>query len=97
VGPDLANPALHAPLRAHGANAWAGWPTDAELEALRDQFLVAPTEAEQKRIAGLMQARAMEVVPYVTIGQMWQPTAFRRTVQDILPSPVPLMWNVRKA
>ena len=39
----------------------------------------------------------MEVVPYVTIGQMWQPTAFRRTVQDILPSPVPLMWNVRKA
>jgi len=96
VGPDLANPALHAPLRTHGADAWAGWPTDTELESLRDQFLVAPTEQEQKRIAGLMQARAMEVVPYITVGQMWQPTAFRRNVQDILPSPVPFFWNVRK-
>jgi len=43
-----------------------------------------------------MQARAMQVVPYVTIGQMWQPTAFRQNVQDIPPGPVPLFWNVRK-
>jgi peptide/nickel transport system substrate-binding protein len=96
VGPDLANPALHAPLRTHGANAWAGWPTDTALETLRDQFLSAPTPDDQKRIAVEMQKRAFEVVPYVTVGQMWQPTAFRRNVQDILPSPVPLMWNVRK-
>jgi peptide/nickel transport system substrate-binding protein len=96
VGPDLANPALHAPLRTHGANAWAGWPTDPALEALRDGFLSAPTPDAQKRIAVQMQQRAFEVVPYVTVGQMWQPTAFRRNIQDILPSPVPLMWNVRK-
>lgn len=96
VGPDLANPALHAPLRTNGANAWVGWPTDEGLEGLREQFLNAPNEQEQKRIAGLIQARAMEFVPHITVGQMWQPTAFRRNVQDILPSPVPLMWNLRK-
>ena len=96
VGPDLANPALHAPLRTHGANAWAGWPTDAPLEALRDQFLAAATPAEQTRIAVEMQKRAFEVVPYVTIGQMRQPTPFRRNVVDSLPSPVPFFWNVRK-
>jgi peptide/nickel transport system substrate-binding protein len=96
VGPDLANPALHAPLRTHGANAWPGWPTDATIEELRDRFLAAASPEEQKRIAVEIQKRAFEVVPYVTVGQMWQPTAFRRNVQDILPSPVPLMWNVRK-
>jgi peptide/nickel transport system substrate-binding protein len=96
VGPDLANPALHAPLRAHGAAAWPGWPTDEALEALRTEFLNAPDEAAQRAIARRIQARAAEVVPYVTIGQMWQPTAFRRNVQDIVGGPVPLFWNVRK-
>ncbi len=96
VGPDLANPALHAPLRTHGAASWPGWPTDATIEELRDRFLAAATPEEQKRIAVEIQKRAFEVVPYVTVGQMLQPTAFRRNVQDILPSPVPLMWNVRK-
>jgi len=96
VGPDLANPALHAPLRTHGAAAWPGWPTDERIEELRNQFLAATTLEEQKRIAVEIQKRAFEVVPYVTLGQMWQPTAFRRNVQDIVPSPVPFMWNVRK-
>lgn len=96
VGPDLANPALHAPLRTHGAASWPGWPTDAGIEDLRTQFLAAATPDDQKRIAVEIQKRAFEVVPYVTVGQMWQPTAFRRNVQDILPSPVPFMWNVRK-
>ncbi|WP_135468495.1 ABC transporter substrate-binding protein [Crenalkalicoccus roseus] len=97
VGPDLANPALHAPLRAHGANAWPGWPTDERLEALRTEFLNAPSPEAQKEVARRIQLRAFEVVPYVTIGQMWQPTAFRRNVQDIIGGPIPFFWNVRKA
>lgn len=96
VGPDLANPALHAPLRTHGANAWPGWPTDEGLETLRDRFLNAPNADAQRAIAVEIQRRAFEVVPYVTVGQMWQPTAFRRNVDGILPGPIPLFWNVRK-
>jgi peptide/nickel transport system substrate-binding protein len=96
VGPDLANPALHAPLRTHGAAAWPGWPTDEPLEALRSRFLVAATPAEQLDLARQIQARAFEVLPYVPIGQMWQPTAFRRNVQDMVPGPVPFFWSVRK-
>ena len=97
VGPDLVNPALHAPLRGHGQAAWPGWPTDPMIEAMRDEFLSAPDAAAQKAVAERMQARAMEAVPYITIGQMWLPTAFRRTVQDIVPGPVPYFWNLRKA
>jgi peptide/nickel transport system substrate-binding protein len=96
VGPDLANPALHAPLRAHGAAAWPGWPTDERLEALRTEFLSAPNADEQRRIAVEIQKRAFEVVPYVTIGQMWQPTAFRRNVQGVIKAPIPYFWEVRK-
>jgi hypothetical protein len=36
------------------------------------------------------------VVPYVAVGQMWRPAAFRRDVDGILPGPVPLFRNVRK-
>jgi peptide/nickel transport system substrate-binding protein len=96
VGPDLSNPALHAPLRTHGAGAWPGWPTDEQMEAMREEYLAAPDLAAQQAVARRIQARAFEVVPYVTIGQMWQPTAFRRNVTDIVPSPIPLFWNVRK-
>jgi peptide/nickel transport system substrate-binding protein len=95
-GPDLANPALNAPLRAHGANAWPGWPTDARMEALRERFLDATDPAEQRRVAVEIQKRAFEVVPYITVGQMQQPIAFRRNVRDIVSAPMPFFWNVRK-
>ena len=96
VGPDVANPALHAPLRAHGANAWPGWPTDQEIETLRTQFLAAPNADAQRELAIRIQRRAFEVVPYLAVGQMSQPTAFRRTLQGIVAGPLPVFWNVRK-
>ncbi|MBI1243696.1 MAG: ABC transporter substrate-binding protein [Alphaproteobacteria bacterium] len=96
VGPDVVNPALHAPLRGNGAASWPGWPTDATMEALREKWLVAPTPAEQVSIAKEMQARAYEMVPYVTTGQFQQPTAFRTSISGIIVSPVPFFWNVEK-
>jgi len=96
VGPDLVNPALHAPLRGHGAAAWAGWPTDPTGEALRDRWLAASAQADQVALARQIQANAFEQVPYVTVGQFQQPTAFRRNVTGIVISPVPFFWNVDK-
>jgi peptide/nickel transport system substrate-binding protein len=96
VGPDVVNPALHAPLRGHGNAAWPGWPTDPQIEALRERWLVAPTAAEQVAIAREIQLRAYDQVPYVTTGQFQQPTAFRSSVSGILISPVPFFWNVDK-
>ena len=65
VGGRRGEPRLHAPLRTHGAEAWAGWPTDAEIEALRDRFIDAADPAEGARLAAQMQERAFEMVPYV--------------------------------
>lgn len=97
VGPDLANPALHAPLRTHGAAAWPGWPADERIEALRMEYLEARDLEAQKRVAVEIQKRAFEVVPYVTLGQMWLPMAFRRYVQDIVAAPIPFFWGVQRA
>src|SRR6516164_7883873 len=33
VGADLLDPVLNLPLKANGANAWFGWPSDDKLEA----------------------------------------------------------------
>ncbi|MCA3268400.1 MAG: ABC transporter substrate-binding protein [Azospirillum sp.] len=96
VGPDVVNPALHAPLRGNGTAAWPGWPTDPTMEGLREKWLVAPTAADQVAIAKEMQMRAYEMVPYVTTGQFQQPTAFRGSVSGVIVSPVPFFWNVEK-
>lgn len=96
VGVDVAGPALHLPLRTHGAPAWAGWPDDPEIEVLRNRFLEAADPAEGARIAAALQARAFESVPFVPLGQFIQPTAFRRNVQGIINAPVPFFWGVSK-
>jgi peptide/nickel transport system substrate-binding protein len=69
VAVDVAGPAIHLPLRTHGAAAWAGWPEDAEIEALRTRFLDASEPEEQRRLATAIQARAFEAVPFVPLGQ----------------------------
>ncbi len=97
VGPDVATPVIHLPLRTHGAQAWAGWPTDPELEALRDQFMEARDPAEQRALVARVQARAFETVPFVPLGQIQQPTAYRRNVQGIARAPVPFFWDVSKS
>lgn len=96
VGPDVASPVIHLPLRAHGTAAWAGWPTDEKLEELRTRFLDATDQAEQRAIAAEIQRRAFETVPFVPLGQMKQPTAYRRNVEGIISAPVPFFWDVRK-
>jgi peptide/nickel transport system substrate-binding protein len=96
AGPDVASPVIHLPLRAHGAQAWAGWPTDPKLEALRDQFLDAKDPAEQATLVAAIQAQGFDSVPFVPLGQIQQPTAFRRNVTGIAKAPVPFFWGVSR-
>ena len=96
VGPDQATPALNAALRGNGDKAWFGWPTDAKLEELREQWFAAPDAAAQKKAAEAIQARAFEVVPYIPTAQFIIPTAYRTNLSGILVSPVNFMWNVEK-
>ncbi len=95
-GLTVADPSSHVPLRGNGAQGWFGWPTSPRLEALRDQWLDAPDLATQQRIAGEMQVIAFEEVPFIPVGQVFNPTAFRTDIRDIVPASFPIFWGVKR-
>ena len=89
-------PGSYLPMRATGTKAWFGWPTDARLEELRDAWFDAPDVEAQKQIARQVQARALEVVTFLPVGQMFQPAAMRSDIRDIVSASFPVFWNVRR-
>lgn len=95
-GLDLMNPGVNFFLRGHGEAAFAGWPAAPALEAMREEWLQAPDLETQKAIAARIQRQAFVDLPYVPLGQFFQPTAWRRSVQGVLKGPT-LFWNIRRA
>ena len=95
-GLDLMNPGVNFFLRGHGEAAFAGWPTSLALEAMREEWLAAPDPEAQRTIAERIQLQAFTDLPYIPLGQFFQPTAWRRSVQGVLKGPT-LFWNVRRA
>lgn len=96
AGTDHLNPAGHLSLRANGDRAWFGWPTDPKLEALRDEWFLAPDVAAQAAICANIQQEALQNVPYIPMGQYLQPTAYRDSLTGVLNG-FALFWNVKRA
>ena len=92
----ILDPAVNAPLRANGADAWFGWPDDPVIDKLRDAWLAAPTEAERKTIAVNLQREAFFSVPYIPLGEYAARTAFRSNLSGVDIGPALFMWNVSK-
>lgn len=95
-GLTVSNPGSSYPLRANGKGGWFGWPTDENLEALRQKWFDASDLAAQQALCAQIQQRAFEVVPFMPLGQVFQPTAFRSNVTDIVKAAIPLFWEVKK-
>ncbi len=96
AGTDHLNPAGHLSLRTNGEAAWFGWPTDAKIEQLRDEWFTAPDVPAQQKICADIQREAFVDVPYIPMGQYLQPTAYRSNLEGVLPG-FALFWNVRRA
>lgn len=58
TGLSVMEPPVHLPLRGTGKAGWFGWPTDPDMEKLRDTWIDAPDLATQKQIARRMQGAA---------------------------------------
>lgn len=95
-GLTVSNPGSSYPLRGNGKRGWFGWPTDQRLESLREAWFDAPDLAAQQAVAAQIQTEAFETAPYIPLGQIFQPTAFRSDIKDIVPAAIPLFWNVRR-
>jgi peptide/nickel transport system substrate-binding protein len=92
----MQTPAVHAPLRGNGVDAWFGWPSDARYEQLRRDWFAAPDEATQKRITEEMQRNAFETVPYIPIGNYFLQKAYRANLTGIEPNYAPIFWGMRR-
>lgn len=76
-GLDHLNPATNVMLRGNGQDGAPGWPTAPKIEALRDEWLQATDETQQKSLAVQIQQQAFDTVPYVPLGQNFITTAYR--------------------
>jgi peptide/nickel transport system substrate-binding protein len=94
---DLINPAANIGVSGGcQAKAWFGWPCDEKIEDLRRAFSAEPDGAKRKALAEQVQARAMEIVTYIPIGQYTSPIAYRADLTGVLEAPVPLFWNIKR-
>jgi peptide/nickel transport system substrate-binding protein len=90
------SPGPNIAIRGSGGNAWFGWPTDPEMEALRDQWFAAPDLAAQQKICREMQVHFWQNPAYVPLGMFDQPTAFHKSLTDIHAG-WPQFYGVKRA
>jgi peptide/nickel transport system substrate-binding protein len=90
------SPGPNIAIRASGGNSWFGWPTDPDMEALRDKWFAAPDLASQQKICAEMQAHFWQNPSYVPLGMYYQPTAFQKSLVDIHDG-WPQFYGVRRA
>jgi len=96
VSADVLNPVMTAFLNSSCDKALFGWPCDAEMEKLRDQFARETDPAKQKAIAEAVQVRWAQNPSHVFLGQWYQPAAMRKNVDGVVAAPVTVFWNMTK-
>jgi peptide/nickel transport system substrate-binding protein len=87
---------LSSPLTANGRPGWVGWATSERRESLRAAWLDAPDEAVRKDIAEQVQIEAFQSVPYIPVGQYFQPAAFRSDLSGFVRAPFSVFWGVKR-
>jgi peptide/nickel transport system substrate-binding protein len=93
AGADTFNPAVHSYIRGNGAAGTPGWTESRPLEQQRNAWLSAQTLAEQKAACLEIHKLCQIDVPYIPLGQFFQPSAYRWNVRKILNG-FPTFYNV---
>ncbi|MBV1800073.1 ABC transporter substrate-binding protein [Siccirubricoccus sp. G192] len=93
---NFVNPAVNVLTRGQGANGWPGWYASAEVERLTNEWLDAPTPQARRVIANEIGRVANSDVATIPLGRFFSHTAFRRTLEGVLPGTSPYFWNVRR-
>lgn len=90
------NPAESYLTRGNGLHAWYGWPTSPRVEKLHAEYLQATDSAAQHRIADALQVVLMQEAPFLPLGQVLSPSAYRKEVKGI-DHGFPTFWGVSKS
>ena len=95
--PEVSDPLVNVMLNGRGDDGWFGWPDAPEIEAMRTEYVSASDDATKKEIATRIQEHVMDNVNYLMMGEYIIPQARRSNIEDMIPSPVPVFWNMTKA
>ncbi|MGK7864539.1 ABC transporter substrate-binding protein [Falsiroseomonas sp. E2-1-a4] len=90
------NPATNTTTRGVGSAGWWGWFEDPATEELVQKWLSATTAEEADTLFLAAQARALELVPTIPLGQTYSDGAIRKDIRGALNASVNLFWNVRR-
>jgi peptide/nickel transport system substrate-binding protein len=96
TGGDILNPAVNPMLRGAGENGFPGWATDPILESLRHRWVASVDANERKELARAVQVQALQTLPYVPLGSIQFPSAYRKELTGVFPAPVEAYWNIGK-
>lgn len=91
------DPLLSTSVRGNGAKAWFGWPTDEKLEQLREAWLDTVDPAEQLKLCQQIQARCLDQVTLIPVGQYLPASAWGKTISAPFKGLCPIFWGVTKA
>jgi peptide/nickel transport system substrate-binding protein len=94
---DILNPVSTTFLAADCDKAYFGWPCDATIERMRDDFARESDPATQKSIAEALQLRWTQYPTHIFLGQWYLPGASRKNVDGYVVAPVSIYWNISKA
>jgi peptide/nickel transport system substrate-binding protein len=63
---------------------------------LREAWFAAPDQAAEKQVARELQALVWEEAPFIPLGLLRPPMAYRRSLTGVLTGGPALFWNVRR-
>jgi peptide/nickel transport system substrate-binding protein len=96
VSADVLNPVSTAFLNSSCDKALFGWPCDAEMEKLRDDFARETDPVKQKAVAEAVQVRLTQYPTHIFLGQWYQPAVARKNTEGYVVAPATVFWNVSK-
>jgi peptide/nickel transport system substrate-binding protein len=91
------NPAVAETVRGLGPKGWFGWWDSPEQEARVQDWLAAPDEVSQIRIARAIAEAALTDVATIPLGQFFIRTVYAKSLTGMLQGPCPYPWNIRPA
>ncbi|MBS0522108.1 MAG: ABC transporter substrate-binding protein [Proteobacteria bacterium] len=91
---DVMNP-LSIAFSGSSAKGWPGAPNDAQLESYRTAYSQTTDPEAKKQLAAKVQERVLAIGALGTLGQFYEPVAFRDDLTGIT-SPIQFYWTLAR-